>query len=122
DALVLPQDLVVVVDDPQQNLGRDVFHVGLRDKPAAGLCNVLDHVVDQSHVTVHEVVPGTRLAPQTPVDQFAIKLAQRHGDASCTGGSQGASDNLVHLGGHGFAIIVAQATRRAICAGNPFPG
>src|SRR5208337_3670862 len=122
DALVLPQDLVVVVDDPQQNLGRDVFHVGLRDKPAAGLCNVLDHMVDQSHVAVHEVVPGTRLAPQTSVDQFAINLAQRHGDASCTGGSQGTSDHIVHVASQTFAIIVTRATRQAICGENPFQG
>jgi hypothetical protein len=47
--------------------------------------DVVDDVVDHSQVAVDEVIPGTGLLPQTPVDKFPINVAQGHGDASSLG-------------------------------------
>ena len=85
DSLVPAEDVIVVIDDPEQDLGGDVFHVGLGDHLAAGMGDMLDDVVDQAQIAIDEVVPGTGLLPQTPVDEFTINVAQGHGDASSQG-------------------------------------
>ena len=82
DALVTPEDVVVVVDDLKQDLGGDILHVGLRDGPAPGMGHVLDHVVDQAQIAIDEIVPGPGFLPKTPVDELTINVAQGHGDAS----------------------------------------
>ena len=44
--------------------------------------HVVDHVVDQPHVAIDEVVPGAGFLPQTTVDQLTVDVAQGHGRAS----------------------------------------
>ncbi len=63
------QDGVLVVDDPQQDLGGDVLDIGRREDQRPGMLDVADDVVDQAHVAVDEVVPGPRLVSQAAVDE-----------------------------------------------------
>ena len=42
----------------------------------------MDHVIDQPHVPVDEIVPGAGFLPQAAVEQLAVDLAQGHGRAS----------------------------------------
>ncbi len=69
---------VIGVDDFEQDLGGDVFDVFSSEKAAARVSDVLDHVVDQSHVPIDEVLPGTRFLPQAAINQLAVNVAQGH--------------------------------------------
>ena len=73
---------VIVVDDFQEDLGRDVFDVFGGQQAAPRIGNVLDHVVDQAHVPVDKVVPRPGLLPEAAIDELAVNVAQRHGGAS----------------------------------------
>ena len=73
---------IVVGDDFQQDLSRDVFDVFGSQKAASRVGDVLNHVVDQAHVAVNEVVPCAGLFRQAAIDELAVNVAQGHGGAS----------------------------------------
>jgi hypothetical protein len=47
--------------------------------------HMVNDVVDQAEIAVDEVIPGSGFLPETPVDEFPINVAQRHGAASSQG-------------------------------------
>lgn len=84
-ALEVAEHAVIVVDDPEEDLGRDVLDVGRAQDEAPGVRHVVDHVVDQAHVPVDEVVPGTRLVAEAAIEQLAVDVAEGHGRSSSPG-------------------------------------
>jgi hypothetical protein len=72
------QHLVVVGDDLQEYLGREVFNVfGLqRHTPLVG--GEVDDVVNQPEVAVNEVVPRTFMVLQTPLQEGAVYGCEWH--------------------------------------------
>ena len=81
-ALEGAQNFVIVVNDLQKDVGGDVLDVGLGQRDAPRMGDVVDHVVDQAHVAVDEIIPGFGLVGQATVEQLAIDLAERHGRTS----------------------------------------
>jgi hypothetical protein len=65
---------IVIVDDLQQDLRRDIFDVLRGNHAAPRVGSMLDDMVDQAHVTVHEIIPGTGLLPQAAVDEATIDV------------------------------------------------
>jgi hypothetical protein len=47
--------------------------------------HMVDDMIDQAQIAVDEVIPGAGFLPETPVDEFTINVAQRHGAASSQG-------------------------------------
>ena len=76
--LETPEDAVVPLDDPEQDLGADVLDVGLRERHAPGVRHVLDDVVDQPHIPIDELDPGTRFTFQAAVEELTIVVAEGH--------------------------------------------
>ena len=66
----------------EQDLRGDIFDVFRGEQATTRVGDVLDHVVDQSHVAIDEVVPGAGLLPQAAIDELAVNVAQGHDVAS----------------------------------------
>ena len=64
DPLEFLEDGVIVIHDPQEDLGGDVLDILGREEPTPRVGGMLDHVVDQAHVAIDEVIPGAGLLPQ----------------------------------------------------------
>ena len=82
DPLEPPEDRIIVVHDLQEDLRGDVLDILGGQDAAPRVGGVLDDVVDQAHVAIDEVIPGTGLLPQATVEKVAIDVTQRHGPAS----------------------------------------
>ncbi len=78
----LAEHLVIVVDDLKEDVGGDVLDIGVRERDAPGMGDVVDDVVDQAHVAVNEIVPGLGLMAQATIEQLFVDLAKRHGRTS----------------------------------------
>ncbi len=42
----------------------------------------MDHVIDEAHVAIDEIIPGPGFLPQTAVDKLTVDIPQGHGRAS----------------------------------------
>jgi hypothetical protein len=43
---------------------------------------MMNHMVNEPEITVHEVIPGAGILPQAAVDQLTVDLAEGHGRSS----------------------------------------
>ncbi len=76
------EDIIILVDDLQENLGGDILNVSLGEHEAARVGNMMNDVVNQAHVTINEIVPGPGFLPQATVEKLSINVAQGHWRAS----------------------------------------